>query len=242
MIPRIKIEHSAIVGDAVRPVSEDWIDLASTATPPVTIAPDAVLGLHDYTYDVAVGPKGDTTVWAHDAAGLYLSVNSALTYRGLCVLPITRCSLRYDPYFEWVIYTAASTSQILTHGLVSEAVGDYGTVHSDNTHRSCLFSAGVLNIQTRASSATNLGAAFLAGHYYRMRLDPEDGGRVSMYDLGTVAPTAPYTGGTMVYDAIFSKGKRLIGGNVIALAFGARDVGYWRANRILACRTTLRNP
>lgn len=243
MLRRIKIDKRVpSAGSGVKPLTEDWIDLSSNGT--LTLAPDASLGFHDYSYDIAVGPKGDNIVFSQDIDGLYPTVGSAVNKIGGFTVGCGACSLRYDPTFEIVMKCGSLSAQYLI-GLASEAIGDHGTkTDRENAHRGILFwnttyyatrrgSAGVIALGTHTR---------IVGNYYRVLLDPEDGGRMEVYDLG--AAPVDYNGGALVaaVSGYVNAGQQLLGGNVIAPYITPSNLAAWFTDRIVATRTTLRRP
>lgn len=230
---------------AVKPIHQNWIDLSTAGG--LTLAPDTSLGVHDYSYDIAQGLLGDTTHWAQDAGGLYPDAIGPVGYSGLVVIHPAACSLRYNPYFEYIVFLSkngAIQHPIILLGLASEAVSDHERL---TLHRACQLTNSGTNAATAYARARSTAAVLLGNytfgedHYYRVRIDPEDGGYISVTDLGTSPTNWDVTGILdMSVSGHVSMGKQLQGGNVITPAVIFSNLIQWYDCRIVATRTTIR--
>ena len=226
------------VVEAVKPVTEDWIDLSTAGG--LTLAPDASLGFHDYSYDIAVGPKGETTVVGQDTEGLFFSAVSSVDYTSTLLILPGACSLRYDPYFEFIIKTTATTGYYV--GVGSEALGDGGVVYYKNGHRGLFISGANPYESHRAGGVTGIGGSMVAG-YWRVTLWPEDGGKITIRQIPSGSSSDwDDMSNTPIYDVFMSKSLQLIGGNVLVPMYGTQHAFESTTNKILATRTTMRRP
>ena len=228
-----------ITTHAVKPVSEDWLDLSDASN--LTLAPDASLGFHDTSYDIAVGWKSSATVWERDSVGMYPTVAAAVSQTGGAVIHAGACSLRYDPTFE-IVFKGGTLAPQFHIGIASEAIGDHGQSARGNLHRAYMLWASTLYGSVRGDgSVFSIGSyTFVANNYYRIFLDPEDGGRMEVYDLG-LAPVS-YDGGAIIpaLSGYVSRGTQLLGGNVLAPVICPALVSQFYGARIVATRTTMR--
>ena len=142
-----------------------WVDLRSVATNPVTIATGLGLGLHDYSYDVAINDlvnASNTAVLA--AEGLNLQNRS--TAGTVCLVHAAACSMALDPTLEIVF----KHDTVFRGGVATEIVCEDPAVVSgtDNiTYGVSCEVSGNVAILHRFSVYSALTAVLTSGKWYR---------------------------------------------------------------------------
>ena len=216
---------------------EGWLDLSSNG-PPLTLA-DGTLGFHDYSTDIATGipnHTGNTTV-ARDVNGLYFtSVPTNQAAIGSAIIRPMACSLQHDPYFEWIIHKEVG----MTLGLfiASEEFGDSNVRWWTQARRSFWWQSNDFEVCVRAETSLWVNSYTNSG-WFRVRLDHNDGGVLSIYQLVSGDPS-DWEGGTLVDNYYVSRDKPVVGGNLLTPGIGAKTLAEWGSQRVRAVKTTMR--